>query len=53
MERAYTLQQAYIKKERELIDGARETEKAQRFAKSREKGLKSWSLSKGLSPAKP
>lgn len=39
LERAYTLQQAYIKKERELIDGARETEKAQRFAKSREKRL--------------
>lgn len=39
LKKAYMKQQAYIKKEKDLIDNAKETEKAQRFAKSREKRL--------------
>ncbi|MFA6694651.1 MAG: ABC-F family ATP-binding cassette domain-containing protein [Bacillota bacterium] len=44
LDKAYTLQQAYIKNQRKLIDEARETEKAQKFAKSKEKRLEKLDL---------
>lgn len=44
LQKAYTKQQAYLKFEKELIAKARKTEKAQRFAKSREKRLEQLEL---------